>query len=204
MSEPILTDAALKERAKGLLNTRQFEKAREVLAGLCRDDQRDVEIWMLYTTANGYLNRYDDVIVACQKVLELEPDSLPALNGYASALAALGRHDEAANRFAHLLRLAPDNPAILNNYGRTMALAGHTREARDALENAVRIQPFYAEARYNLGILLEETGHAARALQEFEKAAELKPGLPDINDRIARLRELAGGPPGNEPPAVGG
>jgi len=186
MSEPILTDAALKERAKGLLNTRQFEKAREVLAGLCRDDQRD------------------DVIVACQKVLELEPDSLPALNGYASALAALGRHDEAANRFAHLLRLAPDNPAILNNYGRTMALAGHTREARDALENAVRIQPFYAEARYNLGILLEETGHAARALQEFEKAAELKPGLPDINDRIARLRELAGGPPGNEPPAVGG
>jgi Flp pilus assembly protein TadD len=69
------------------------------------------------------------------------PHSLPALNGYASALSALGRHDEAANRFAQLLRLTPDNPAILNNYGRTMALAGRTQEARDALENAVRIQP---------------------------------------------------------------
>lgn len=204
MSEPILTDAALKERAKGLLNTRQFEKAREVLAGLCRDDQRDVESWILYVTANGYLERYDDVIAACEKILDLEPESLPALNAYASALAALGHHDEAAKRFAQLLRLAPNNPAILNNYGRTMALAGRAQEAREALENAVRIQPYYAEARYNLGILLEETGDATRALQELEKAAELKPGLPDIKDRISRLRGLAGGPSGNESPAADG
>ncbi len=189
----ILPDNVRKARAKDLLGQGRLEDARALLSELCHDDQRDAEIWFLYSAANAYLGRFEDVIVACRKAFELDPDYLPALNSLASAHAALGRHAEAAVEFSKLLRLAPDNPAVLNNYGHALALLGRADEARVALESAVRIQPYYAEARYNLAILLEQIGFPDEALREYEKAAELKPGLPDINDRMNRLRGSAKG-----------
>ncbi len=181
-------DHAHKERAKGLLNQGRLENARELLAALCGEDQRDIEIWSLYIAANGYLGRFEDVVSSCRKVLEIEADYLPALNSLASALAALQRYDEAAVEFATLLRLAPDNPVVLGNYGHALFLMGRVAEARSALEDAVRIQPHYAEARYNLATLLEQSGHPEDALREYEQAATLKPGLPSLNDRINRLK----------------
>lgn len=193
MSMDILPDDVRKGRAKDLLSQGRVDEARELLAELCRNDQRDIEVWFLQSTANGYLGRYEDVIAACRKALEIEPDYLPAMNNLASAFAALGRHEEAAAEFANILRIAPDNPVVLGNYGHALALAGRTKEARDALENAVRIQPHYAEAHYNLAILLDGFGMSEEALREYEQAAALKPGLPGIDDRMARLREIVRG-----------
>ena len=192
MSTNLLPDDVRKGRAKDLLAQGRLEEARELLSELCRDDQRDVETWFLYSAANAHLSRFEDVIAACRKALEIDPQHLAALNNLASALAALGRHADAAVEFNKLLRLAPDNPAVLNNYGHALALLGRAQEAREALESAVRIQPYYAEARYNLAILLEQIGFPDEALREYEKAAELKPGLPDINDRMNHLRDIVG------------
>ena len=193
MSTNLLPDDVRKGRAKDLLSQGRLEEARELLSELCRDDQRDIETWFLYSAANAHLSRFEDVVAACRKALDLDPQYLPALNSLASTLSVLGRYAEAAAEFNKLLSLAPDNPAVLNNYGHALALLGRAEEARAALESAVRIQPFYAEARYNLAILLEETGFPEEALREYEKAAELKPGLPEIDDRMNRLREAAHG-----------
>ncbi len=190
----ILPDDVRKERAKELLGTRRLEDARALLSELCRDDQRDVEIWLMYSAANAHLGRFEEVIAACRKALEIVPDYLPALNSLASALAALGRHEEAVVEFATVLRLAPDNPAVLNNYGHALALMGRAEDARRALENAVRIQPFYAEAHYNLATLLDQIGLPAEALSEFEQAIALKPGLANLlGERLGQLREVVRG-----------
>lgn len=185
-----LPDEVHKQRAKELLNQGRLEDARKILSALCGENQGDIEIWSLFGTANGYLGRFEDVVSAYRKALEIEPDYLPALNGLASALAALGRYDEAVVEFETLLQRAPDNPAILNNYGHCLFLMGHMDAARKALEDAVRIQPHYAEAHYNLAILLEQTGHPADALGAYEQAAVLKPGLPGIDDCLKRVRDI--------------
>lgn len=187
-----LPDNVRKERAKDMLGRGRLEEASSVLSELCREDQRDVEIWFLYSAANAHLGRFEEVITACRKALEIEPDYLPALNNIASALAAMGRHAEAAIEFATVLRLAPDNPAVLNNYGHALALSGRMEEARSALEDAVRLQPFYADAHYNLAILLEQLELPAEALREYEQAATLKSGLPGIDERMAQLRQSIG------------
>lgn len=190
----ILPDDVRKDRAKGLLAQGRLEDARALLSELCRDDQRDAEIWFMYSAANAHLGRFEDVIAACCKALEVEPDYLPALNSRASALAALGRHGEAAAEFAAVLRLAPDNPMVLCNYGHALALAGHMEEAREALENAVRIQPHYADAHYNLAALLEQLGQPAEALSEYEQAVALKPGLSNLlGERLNRLKKVVRG-----------
>ena len=190
MSTNQLPDHVRKGRAKDLLAEGRIAEARELLHELCQGDQPDVEIWFLYSAASAHLGRFEDVIEACRRALDIEPEHLPALNNLASALATLGRHDEAAVEFAKLVRLAPDNPAVLNNYGHALALLGRGDEARAALESAVRIQPFYAEAHYNLALYLEQTDHLEEALREYEQAANLKPGLPDINNRIGQLRKI--------------
>ena len=190
MPSNILPDEVRKQRAKELLNQGRLEEAHELLSALCREDQEDIEIWSLYATASGYLGRFDDVISANSKTLEIESDYLPALNGLASALAALGRYDEAAAKFDVLLQQAPDNPATLNNYGHCLFLMGHLDAARKALEDAVRIQPHYAEAHYNLAILLEASEHPTDALRAYEQAAALKPGLPGIDDCLRRIRAI--------------
>jgi len=193
VSTNLLPDDVRKGRAKDLLAQGRLEEARELLSELCRDDQRDIETWFLYSAANAHLGRFEDVITACRKALGLDPQYLPALNSLASALSTLGRHAEAVAEFNKLLRLAPDNPAVLNNYGHALALLGRAEEARAVLESAVRIQPFYAEAHFNLALLLELIGDTDAALREFEQAADLKPGLPGIDERMARLRELVRG-----------
>jgi len=194
MTAEILPDDVRKGRAKELLGQGRIQDARALLFELCRADQRDAEIWLMYSAANAQLGRFEDVITACRKALEVAPDYLPALNTLASALAALGRHDEAAVEFATVLRHAPDNPAVLNNYGHALALMGRAEDARSALEKAIRIQPFYAEAHYNLAALLEGIGLPAEALNEFEQAIALKPGLANLlGDRLIRLREIVRG-----------
>lgn len=194
MEENLLPDEIRKSRVTDLLGQGRFEDARAVLSELCRDDQRDVEIWFMYGAANAHLGRFDEVIATCHKALEIEPDYLPALNNLASALSAAGRHEEAATAFADVLRLAPDNPAVLNNYGRALVLAGRVDEARRVLENAVRSQPFYADAHYNLAALLEGAGEAAEALREYEQAIALKPGFASmVGDRLDKLRERVRG-----------
>jgi len=193
MSVSELPDEVQKQRAKELLNRGRLEDARELLSGLCREDQADIEIWSLLGTANGYLGRFEDVASACRKALGINPDYLPALNGLASALTALGQHEEATVQFEALLQRAPDNPAVLNNYGHSLFLMGRMEDARKTLEDAVRIQPHYAEAHYNLAVLLEKTEQPADALREYELAAELKPGLPGINDSLERVRNTVKG-----------
>lgn len=194
MTQDMLPDDVRKERAKDLLAMGRLEEAHELLSGLCREDQRDTEIWFMYSTANAHLGRFEDVIAACRKALGIEPDYLPALNNLASALAALGRHEESAAEFAAVLRLAPDNPLVLSNYGHALALAGRAEEARVALESAVRIQPFYAEAHYNLAILLEQTGSPADALREYEQAVTLNPKLTNLlGGRLDKLRVMVRG-----------
>jgi protein O-GlcNAc transferase len=190
MSTNQMPESVRKGRVKDLLAEGRIEEARELLHELCQGDQPDVDIWFMYSAANAHLRRFEDVIGACRRALDIQPDHLPALNNLASALTALGRHVEAAVEFANLVRLAPDNPAVLNNYGHALALLGRGEEARTALESAVRIQPFYAEAHYNLALLLEQTDHPDEALSEYEKAADLKPGLPDIHNRIGQLRKI--------------
>jgi protein O-GlcNAc transferase len=192
MTTDILPDDVQKERAKSLLGQGRLEEARALLFGLCRDDQRDVEIWFLYSAANAHLSRFAEVAAACRKALEIDPEYLPAMNSLASALAEMGQHAEAAIAFTNALHRAPDNPAVLNNYARALTMVGRIQEARDALENAVRIQPHYAEAHFNLAILLEQEGLASDALREYEQAAALKPGLPGLSDRLTRLRESVG------------
>lgn len=191
MSVNELPDEVQKQRAKELLNQAQLEEARELLSVLCREDQMDIEIWSLFSTANGYLGRFEDVVSASQKALDIDANYLPALNSLASALTALGQHEQATVKFEELLQQAPDNPAILNNYGHNLFLMGHMEKAREVLENAVRIQPYYAEAHYNLGILYEQTDLPDKALSKYEQAANLKPGLPNIQECIARLRKSA-------------
>lgn len=192
MTIDTLPDDVRKERAKSLLSLGRLEEARVLLSELCRDDQRDVEIWFLYSAANAHLRRFEDVMSACRKALEIDPDYVPALNSLASTLAALGRHPEAIIAFTNALHRAPDNPAILNNYARALTLAGRGYEARGVLEKAVQIQPYYAEAHYNLAILLDQEGLKSDALREYEQAAALKPGLPGLNDRLAQLRGSVG------------
>ncbi len=194
MTMDMLPDGVRKERAKDLLSQGRLEDARALLSDLCKNDQRDAEIWMMYSTTNAHLGRFEDVITACRSALQVEPDYLPAMNSLASALAALGRHAEAAIEFATVLRLAPDNPMVLCNYGHALALAGHMEEAREALENAVRVQPHYADAHYNLAALLEQSGQSAAALSEYEQAITLKPGLSNLlGERLTRLREVVRG-----------
>ena len=192
MTMDALPDDVRKEHAKNLLSQGRLEEARTLLAELCRDDQRDVETWFLYSAANAHLRRFEDVMTACRKALEIDPGYIPALNSLASTLAMLGRHPEAFIAFTNALHHAPNNPAILNNYARALTLAGRGYEARGVLENAVRIQPYYAEAHYNLAILLEQEGLKSDALREYEQAAALKPGLPGLNDRLTRLRGSVG------------
>lgn len=79
------------------------------------------------------------------RVLDVEPDSVAALEGYARALFDCGRFDEAATAFGDLVERAPDDDYAHFGLGSSLWRLQRFTEARDELAMALVMRPNRAD-----------------------------------------------------------
>jgi tetratricopeptide (TPR) repeat protein len=81
-----------------------------------------------------------------ERLLALEPDSLPYRILQAAAYSLLGRSERAKQILAGLVRDFPRDERVWLNYGHTLRSAGHQREAIEAYRKCIEVKPDSGDA----------------------------------------------------------
>ena len=94
--------------------------------------------------------RVDEAIANYHRVIQIEPDNLPAHVNLGNALDATGRLDAAAGEFRTAVRINPRSYMPHYNLGFELSCLGQRDEAIKELRQALRIKPDFAEAKQRL------------------------------------------------------
>jgi tetratricopeptide (TPR) repeat protein len=112
-----------------------------------------------------------------ERLLRLEPASLPYRSLQASALGLLGQNEGARKILEALIREFPNNEALYIHYGNALRTGGFAAEAIAAYRKGAEIRPSYGEAWFCLANLKTFRFEAAE-MRTMREQAE----LPDLGD----------------------
>lgn len=132
---------------------------------------------------------YDAAITRYQRIIELQPANVVALNNLAYALA-VHRNTPAeglplAKRAA---ALAPRSGSVLDTWAWIEHLLGNDTIAAKLLSDAIKVDPTFAEIRFHAAVVAAALGDRATAERELNEALRLDSSL-DQRDDTRRLRE---------------
>jgi tetratricopeptide (TPR) repeat protein len=108
-----------------------------------------------------------------------------------------GNTRDAIDMFHKLTVDYPELPEPYNNLAVIYASQGQYDKARSSLEQSIRTHPSYATAYENLGDV-----YAKLASQAYDKALKLDSSNAGAQNKLALVRDLVGGMPRGEGPAV--
>ena len=142
------------------------------------------------------VSQYTDAVRAFRRAVELDPSSVNAQAGLASAQWSSGLRAEAQTAFENLIKQHPHDAAVFETYATLMLdsapdNASETR-ATALLKTAVSLDAKLVESHYRLGSLALKNENMAEALQHLEVAARLDPRQSKIQFALARLYRRLG------------
>jgi tetratricopeptide (TPR) repeat protein len=108
-----------------------------------------------------------------------------------------GNTRDAIDMFQKLTEDYPELPEPYNNLAVIYASQGQYEKARSSLEQSIRTHPSYATAYENLGDV-----YAKLASQAYDKALKLDSSNAGAQNKLALVRDLVGGMPHGEAPAL--
>lgn len=162
--------------------------------------------------------RLGDAAGHYQKALEVEPDNLAALLGYARLKDAMDDPEQARRLYLRAVKVHPRQASAHNNLALFCAGRGMFEESRAAFTRAVQLQPRNARyrnnfagllvkmgrtreafaqlsavhrpavAHYNLGYLLEVEGHSEAAAQQYSMAVRADSSLSAAGYALKRVQ----------------
>jgi predicted O-linked N-acetylglucosamine transferase (SPINDLY family) len=134
--------------------------------------------------------RFGEAEPLYRQVLELEPQSFPALHLMGLMRMQQGRLDEAQAFMDAALKVKPGAPETLANYGILLSSLGRLEDALQAFNVLAAAAPS-DRAYSNRGAILSKLGRPQEALADFDRALALNSGNADaLNNRALMLHEL--------------
>jgi len=134
----------------------------------------------------------DSAIEAYERLLEVDADSVTALNFIAYTLADEDRDlDRAMDYALRAVELEPGSPLLRDTLGWVHYRLGRMEEARRELDLAIELGGDNPVILEHLGDVLLELGDSDAAIATWTRALEISPGRESTMDRI----ETAGGTP---------
>jgi tetratricopeptide (TPR) repeat protein len=128
---------------------------------------------------------YREATQTYQEILQINPDSFPALNNLGVLYARLGEYPHAAAMYERALRLQPRSFPLLVNLGLAYFKAGNFRSAIKPLDEAVGIRPDNFQARTLLGVSYYRLNDYAPASTEFEQVVARQPNNSTLQYLLA-------------------
>ncbi|MDA4124043.1 MAG: hypothetical protein OK438_01140 [Thaumarchaeota archaeon] len=90
--------------------------------------------------AYAYASKWDDAVIQCEKVLDLQPDFWPARNFLMQAYRAKSMYKAAIDEGVNALRMAPNDIWVKTGLGLSFGMAGLQEEARKILGEFLELQ----------------------------------------------------------------
>ncbi|MDD4005214.1 MAG: tetratricopeptide repeat protein [Elusimicrobiaceae bacterium] len=167
--------------ALGLTDQKQYEKAFEVLAGICKREPDNLDALVQLGVTAERLNRMDVMEQSFDAVLSTRPQNPMVLNYYGYALADRGlKLGQAQEYVEKALALEPDNGAYQDSLGWIQFKRGQYPQALASILKAARNSPYDAEIWAHMGAVYSVLGSSGPAWLSYRTAYVLEPALPDL------------------------
>jgi Tfp pilus assembly protein PilF len=152
--------------AMALVRKKNYTRAEEVLADALARFRDNEELYFNLAMIYDKTERFDAMIEALRKTLEVNPKNAEALNylGYYYADKNINLQ-ESRGLIERALALKPDDGYILDSYGWVLYRLGQYDQALEKLERAVSLSS-------EDPMLFEHLGDVYQALKKSEKALE--------------------------------
>src|SRR6266568_3657108 len=141
---------------------------------------RQANEWLEKGNALDKEKRYQEALVAYERVIQLIPNFAGAYHSKGNALYSLRQYEKALTVYERAIQLDPN--LALAYCGKCNALREMKRcqEALAASERAIQLNPNLAFAYYSKGSALRGLKRYEEALMTYERAIHLDPGMADI------------------------
>ncbi len=118
---------------------------------------------------------FDKAITNYERVLELRPGAVEAMDSLGSSWLRKGAPDKAVKVLERALELAPGSAEVHYHLGTAWAMMTDWRRAIDSFRRAIGLRPGYVEAYNNLGYAYSRTGNVQQATAAYNTALEHRP-----------------------------
>jgi len=175
------------------------EKLFESIRSSFHSGRENGEVYNLLGMVQMKMDLFTDAVQSYGRAVELDPKSVDAAVGLASAKWAAGMRTQAEAQFQQLLRQYPRDAAVYESYG-TSLLGSATDDATldragALLTKAVELDGSRAEAHYQLG-MLEMKKNAPdsmnEALKELQSSVRLGLNGSKVHYALARVYRRLG------------
>jgi tetratricopeptide (TPR) repeat protein len=129
--------------------------------------------WRLKSMVLFKIRRYEDALVASNRMIDLRPAAAAGYLQRATDLSALERHDEAIADCEKAIALEPENDIVWRYQGNILFQAGRYAQARSAYERAVALDPRDAKAFVGLAETLAAMGRQRAAIAACDQALQI-------------------------------
>ncbi|MFH0959803.1 MAG: tetratricopeptide repeat protein, partial [Pseudomonadota bacterium] len=194
---------AYRERAKVLIQLKEYVRAVNDLTVACEIDPADGEIYTLRGEAQYRRRMYNAAEADFGRALETLTDDPRVL--YDKALVHLRKGDfqKAFEELDKVLKLSPDETRFLSMRGVARFFLGDLEMAIQDLERSVLLAPTNPLVLNNRGFFYLKVGNFSAARADFEAALKFSPSFVDAgqNLRLTDSREIEGNfitGPGND------
>jgi tetratricopeptide (TPR) repeat protein len=180
------------EWAQKALSFYDFEEA-EKIAWEIREARPDLASAYLLL-GNIYTNtkRHQEAVHAYQQAVELESDSIEALNNLGIAYKKIGKLGNALEVFEKAHTLSPERPDITYNLANCRKELGDLKGAEILYRRTLEGDPGFLMAYNNLGNLLHHQGKTDEAIRIFREGLERDPNNPMLRYNLGIALESKG------------
>lgn len=155
--------------AEYLQNSGRLSAAGDYLERALGIQPAIVENWTALAKIRLAEQRFDAVVSAATKALNLDANALEARMTRAEAWRTAAQWQQAKSDYQQLLASMPGNPYVLMGLGACLAGEGEFAEALSVLTRAVQIKPDFPEASFNIALVHACQGNSSQALPRLEQ-----------------------------------
>lgn len=143
---------------------RKMKEASEAYARAIQLNPNEKQLYLSKSKVDFFRMATDEVIVACQKALELDPNLAEAWVRLGHALGTdEKRRKEAVNAYRAALKLDPSNLEIYEPFGELLQEMKDLKGAEEVYRQGIAADPEKMEGRFELGRMLVEQGRLVEA-----------------------------------------
>lgn len=175
------------------LQSRDFQRALQLLEPALEKSPRNPQLWMLQGLAHSGESDSKSALASYRHAIAISPDYLPALEGAAQIEYEAGSVD-AVPLLRHILKLRPDDAT---SHAMLAVLAEKNNDCSTAVENyaasgqLLNSQP---EAMQGYALCLLKLGQTDRAIVVFQQLVETAPENPQWRRGLAAVQLAAAKP----------
>jgi tetratricopeptide (TPR) repeat protein len=156
------------------VNLKQLANGHEILKKGIEQYPDNVQLIFEYGLLLEQEGKQEEAIASMEKVLELQPDHVEALNYLGYTWADNNIHLEKALEYINkAIALKPDNGYILDSLGWVYFHMGELEMARIELEHAIALEPDDPYILEHMGEIYQKSGHKEKARNSYRRAREL-------------------------------